>query len=124
MRTLVKLIAAGRVLIGTALTLAPRQAARGWLGDAAEDPATQVAVRALGARDLALGLGVLLAIRRGRSPRGWVEAGILSDGVDAVATLAAWRYLPRTGRAMTLVVASGAVAAGIATTATDRSAGD
>lgn len=123
MGNLVKLIAAGRVLIGAALMLAPRHAARGWLGDAADDPATQVAVRAFGARDLGLGLGVLLALRRGRSPRGWVEAGILADATDAAATLAAWRHLPHTGRAMTLAVASSATAAGALTVATGAADG-
>lgn len=116
-----RLIAAGRVLIGSALLVAPKQAARGWLGDTAEDPATQTAVRAFGARDIALGLGVLLAIRRGRSPRGWVEAGILADAADAAATLIAWKHLPRFGRAATLVVASGAAAISTYTTVQDRS---
>ena len=115
-----RIIAAGRVLIGSALLVAPQKAAKGWLGDAAEDPATQAAVRAIGARDLALGLGVFLSVRRGRSPRGWVEAGILADATDAIATLIAWDDLPKAGRAGTLAMAGGAAATSTSATIMDR----
>ena len=68
--------------------------------------------RALGARDLALGLGVVIAIDRGAPVRGWLEASALSDAVDFLATLASsWGAggdaLPPAGRAAALVVAAG-----------------
>lgn len=115
-----RVIAAGRILIGSALLLAPAKAAKEWLGNSAEDPATQAAVRAIGARDVALGLGVFLAIRRGRSPRGWVEAGIVADATDAVATLIAWQHLPARGRAATVAMASGAALTSTLTSIQDR----
>ncbi len=43
--------------------------------------------RMLGARDLALGLGVVIAIDRGAPVRGWLEASALADGGDFVAAL-------------------------------------
>jgi hypothetical protein len=47
----------------------------------------KVLARAFGARDLAIGLGVVIALDRGAPVRGWIEAGALSDGVDTLATL-------------------------------------
>ena len=45
----------------------------------------------LGAREVALGLGTFIALRRGegRSARLWLMAGLLSDAVDALAVSAA-----------------------------------
>lgn len=115
-----RIIAAGRVLIGSALLVAPQKAAKGWLGDTADDPATQAAVRAIGARDVALGLGVFLAIRRGKSPRGWVEAGIVADATDAIATLIAWEHLPKMGRLATVAMAGGAAVTSTVAAIQDR----
>lgn len=77
-------IASARVVIGVFATLAPGPVSRVQFGTAT--PAERIAVRMLGARDLALGVGALLAARHG-SPglRGWVEAGGFADGVDAAA---------------------------------------
>ena len=50
-----------------------------------------------GARDLALGLGALIALREGERVRGWVEAGG-SPTRGPLATLAAFQGLPRRGR--------------------------
>ena len=50
--------ALGRIAFGAGLIAAPDRVASGWLpGDAA--PGTQVAVRGLGARDVALAAGVI-----------------------------------------------------------------
>jgi hypothetical protein len=45
----------------------------------------------VGARDLGLGLGVLLALDRGAPVRGWLEASAVVDGIDAGACLLARR---------------------------------
>jgi hypothetical protein len=50
----------------------------------------------VGARDLGLGLGVLLALDRGAPVRGWLEVSAVVDGIDAGACLLARRHL-RTG---------------------------
>jgi len=60
-----------------------------WIGsDAARRP-VKVLARAFGARDLAIGLGVVIALDRGTPVRGWIEAGALSDAVDTCASLLA-----------------------------------
>jgi hypothetical protein len=74
--------------------------------------------RALGARDLALGLGALAALQRPAAEPGsasaWVAAGALSDALDVVASLASWRELPRIGRWLVVASAGGAALAGAA----------
>lgn len=96
-------IALARVAIGVGATLAPQLMSRIQFGSTS--PAQDVAVRMLGARDLALGAGALLAARHGSTGlRGWVEAGALADAVDAAAFLRARRGGVRR-RAFTVLVA-------------------
>ena len=82
-----------RMILGAAMFLAPRRAASGWTGDRSEGVITTLAMRGMGARELALGLGTLLAIERGAPVRGWLEAGVLSDSADAAGTLMQWGEL-------------------------------
>lgn len=108
-------VAAGRVALGVVAVLAPGVPLVPWVGpDAAGDPSARLLARALGGRDVALGLGALLAWRRGRPMRGWVEAAVLADAVDTAATLGAFGRLPRPGRLVVLAAAGGAAAAGAA----------
>jgi hypothetical protein len=83
-------LAAGRVALGAALVAAPDTLTRAWLGSAtAEDPGRQIAVRGLGARDVVLGVGALVALRPGgevRQAARWLEAGVVADLADAAAT--------------------------------------
>jgi len=111
-RQLVRTLAAGRVAIGTALVLVPTLAARGWAGPEASRPATKVFLRALGIRDLALGLGTLRALERGEDPVPWARYGAAADGVDAVASLIGYRSLAPRGRFAIVLLAAGAAAAG------------
>lgn len=103
-------LAAGRIALGVALFVAPRQAARGWLGRDAETTGASAAVRGLGARDVALGVGLLAASDPGddhRDLRRWLEAGIVADVADAAATLLMGRPDVRRGGVVALA-ASGA----------------
>ena len=97
----------GRALIGASLVLAPRLTTRAWLGDDASSAGTKVAARALGIRDLALGIGLVMALERRDPVRNWVAAAAAADGVDAAATLLAWGDLPRAGRVGVLALATG-----------------
>ena len=114
-------VAAGRVALGVVALVQPSVPARPWVGAAAADlPASQVLGRALGARDLALGLGALAAMasRPSAAPwqaGAWFAAGALADALDATVTLAAWRRLPRT-RWLIVASAGGAAAVGAAGT--------
>jgi hypothetical protein len=97
-----------------ALPLAP------WVGASRRDPSVRLLARALGGRDLALGLGALLALRSNGPVREWVDAGGFADVGDVVVTLAAFTTLPRWGRWFVLAAASGGVVtAGLASRALD-----
>lgn len=82
-------VAAGRVALGLAALTRPQVPARPWVGASAGDLAAEVFGRALGARDIALGLGALAAFRQPRPAAvAWLAAGALSDALDvAVAML-------------------------------------
>ena len=101
-----------RSAIGVVALAAPGLAAGLW-ADAGARPlaSTRVLARALGARDLALGMGLLLALRHEGPVRGWVEAGGLADAGDVVATVSRFGDLPATGRWVALFSAAGGVAA-------------
>jgi hypothetical protein len=97
-RDLAKTNAIGRVVIGAGLVLAPALAARAWVGDDADSPGAQVLASALGIRDVALGLGVLLAMKNDAPVRGWLEGAALADAVDFAATVRAGSGIPKAGR--------------------------
>ena len=101
-----------RIGLGAAAFVAPVLPARPWVGAAEADrPGARLLARALGGRDLALGLGVVLAARHDGPVRGWVEGGGTADAGDMVATLLAWRSLPKLGRWGILAITAGAVVA-------------
>ena len=95
-----------RIAFGAAFALVPGLAGRLWIGDDARRPAVKVVARALGVRDLAIGLGIVIALDHGAPVRGWLEAGALSDAVDLVATLAAGDSIPRGARRGACVTAT------------------
>ncbi len=111
-------VAAGRVALGLTALVWPSVPARPWVGAAADDVAARVFGRALGARDLALGLGALAALQGPSDEPGsasaWVAAGALSDALDVVASLSSWRELPRAGRWLVVASAGGAALTGAA----------
>jgi hypothetical protein len=113
-------VAAGRVGLGVAALAWPSVPARPWVGSSADELGAQVFGRALGARDLALGLGALAAARKApgdpRSAAAWFAAGALSDALDVVVTVAAWPRLPRFTRWLVAASAGGAAVAGTAGT--------
>jgi hypothetical protein len=92
--------------------------ARPWVGSSANELGVQVFGRALGARDLALGLGALAAVRKAPgdpwSAGAWFAAGALSDALDTAVTVAAWPRLPRLTRWLVAASAGGAAVGGAA----------
>ena len=115
-------VAAGRVALGLTALAWPSVPARPWVGAAADDLAARVFGRALGARDVALGLGALAALQRPGAEPGsasaWVAAGALSDALDVAASLASWRELPRVTRWLVAASAGGAALTGAAAAVT------
>ncbi len=79
--------ARARIAIGIAGIVAPGAAARLMGGRSGSAGLAPVVVRMLGARDIALGLGAVIAIDRGAPARGWLEAAALADTGDLVASV-------------------------------------
>ena len=103
-------IGQGRIAIGVAVLLAPRTFTRRFLraGDASPDALT--AWRMAGVRDIALGLGTVMAARKASpSLRGWVEASALADAGDTYAFTRDQAFYPvlRAGAALSAAVAAG-----------------
>ena len=90
---------------------------RGWIGRHAAKPQTQVFTRALGARDLALGLGAVNALRSGQGGRSWFAAHAIVDGTDLVATIAARDKLPASGYRFAMAMAGASTLIALAATA-------
>jgi hypothetical protein len=104
--------ARGRIAVGAAFVLLPGLAGRRWIGsDAARRP-VKVLARAFGARDLAIGLGAVIALDRGTPVRGWIEAGVLSDALDTAASLLAGDSIPPAIRWPCIALGAGSAAAG------------
>jgi hypothetical protein len=110
-------VAAGRVALGLTALAWPVVPARPWVGATTDDLTAQVFGRALGGRDLALGLGALTTLWPGTAPgsaAAWMAAGALSDALDVAASLASWQELPRITRWLVAASAGGAALTGAA----------
>jgi hypothetical protein len=104
--------ARGRQLVGVAFVIAPGLAGRAWIGRDAGRRPVKVLARAFGARDLAIGLGVVIALDRGAPVRGWIEAGALSDVIDTAASLLAGSSIPPAIRWPCVALGAGSAALG------------
>jgi hypothetical protein len=106
--------ARGRIAVGAAFVLFPGLAGRMWVGSEAARRPVKVLARAFGARDLAIGLGIVIALDRGAPVRGWIEGGAFSDAIDTAATLLAGGSIPPTIRWPCVALGAGSAAAGAA----------
>lgn len=106
-------LARGRIALGAAALAAPGLAGRLMFGPGGSRPGTRLLGRMLGGRDMALGLGVVIALDRGAPVRGWLEACALADGVDLVGCLIARDEIPRATFVTTAALAGGAALVGI-----------
>ena len=114
-RTALMAFAAGRIAFGAGLLGAPEKVAGGWLGEDAGRVGTKIAVRGLGARDIALSVGLLASLDHTDRLAPWLAVTIGSDLTDMAATLAAPSgALPDNARWGTAALAGGAAAAGAA----------
>ena len=104
--------ALGRVGIGAAMVAAPGLVARSWVGGAGREPGARVLATALGARDIALGLGLVRSVSAGARPGPGLRAAALADAADLAATIRWRRDLPSVA-----VAGIGALAAGSAAVA-------
>jgi hypothetical protein len=102
--------ARGRIAVGAAFFLAPGIAGRTWVGADGANKSSKLLSRAFGIRDLALGLGVVIAIDRGTPVRGWLEASALSDAGDFCATLLGLGTVPGISKLGVLALGAGSSA--------------
>jgi peptide-methionine (R)-S-oxide reductase len=100
--------------LGLTALAAPGPVASAMIGRHGWRDGVKLFARMLGGRDLALGLGVVIALDRGAPVRGWLEASAMADGVDTVACLLARRALSPAVFWGTTAAAGAAAAAGVA----------
>jgi hypothetical protein len=95
-----------RIAFGAGFVVSP-SSARSWIGPRmAAKPQSHVLTRALGARDIALGLGALIALRKGEGQaRSWMLGHLVADATDLAATIAERRHLPQRAFAFASVMA-------------------
>jgi hypothetical protein len=111
-RLIARMLAGARIALGLALFLAPSRTGRGWLGAGQVTPGTSVVVRGVGARDVALGVGTMVALRDDDRPRDahrWLEASIVADLADATAIGMLGRPDRRRGGVLALALGAAAV---------------
>lgn len=124
-------VAVGRIGLGVVALTRPAVVARPWVGPSGESQAGRVLGRALGGRDLALGLGTLAALHSSAGPGidqpaqsrvalsgaalsgaalSWVGLSGLADGFDLLITVGSWRTLPARERWLIALASGGAAA--------------
>jgi hypothetical protein len=97
------LVGGGRFVFGASFLLAPSPILRiWWPDDAASGPIAPGLARGLGARDAALGLGILAAVLGRESSRGWLLAAAGADAADLILTWTNAYPLGRRTRLLTL----------------------
>jgi hypothetical protein len=112
-RAAARLLAGGRAALGLGLVVAPRPLAARWLGPLADRPAAQSLVRLIGVRDFVLGMIALHTLDHPEVGPRWQATCAAVDALDAGATLAARRDLPRFGAYGTIALAGNAAAVGL-----------
>jgi hypothetical protein len=98
-RMVAGLLGAGRLSFGMALLISPAPTLRLlWPDDEASQRIASEMGRALGLREVALGLGILRAVIRDVSPKSWLLASAAVDTADVTLTLTNSFSLLRRGR--------------------------
>ncbi len=115
-RAAARAVGAGRIALGLSYLAAPGLALRAWPGHRlagdADGALLKLMARSTGGRDIALGVGVLLALSHDTPVRGWLEAAMLADAVDALAVVLALPHLPKAKAVLMIGAALGTAAAG------------
>jgi hypothetical protein len=104
-----------RIAYGAALIVAPERLALRWLGPDSRRAPTQVPLRGLGAREVVLHTGAVLAALASRPLRPWLAASIAGDCVDIASTVIGRDELPDGAPLATAAVAgaSALISAGL-----------
>lgn len=92
-RDLARLLAWTRIGIGAVTALMPSAFVRAWTGRAQPAFPTNMLGKGFGARELAIGVGLLTALESGGNVKPWLLASAAADAGDAVGTLGSWGEL-------------------------------
>ena len=103
-----------RAAYGAALVVAPRRLTRSWLGPAGGEPPAAVAVRGLGAREIAIHGAALVAAARDEPLRPWLAISVGGDLSDIAATAVGRRGVPAKAPLATAAVAGASAAISVA----------
>lgn len=101
-------ISRARIGIGLTAVLAPRFATRLLSTDGEAGGVAPLLARMAGARDVALGLGTLVAVDKGAPVRGWLEGSAIADAADAFTAVLGRKQLAPRAFAGSLLLASSA----------------
>lgn len=112
-RHLARILSYARVAVGGALVASPSTVGRVWLGKGVREPASLIALRAMGVRDLAIGLAVARSLDEGEDPSGLLGLGVVCDAVDGLATLSEIRRLPASRSTLAITAVTAAAVAGL-----------
>jgi hypothetical protein len=96
-----------RIAYGVVMLVAPQKIGRKWLGSPADEPGGQVALRAVGGREVAVHGVALFALLHGRPVWPWLVASIGGDLTDVASTVAAGDGLPDGSVRATIAVGGG-----------------
>jgi hypothetical protein len=110
-RVAARLLATARVAIGSGLVAAPRLATATWVGRPRRSAPVALLARAVGVRDVVLGVGALAT--GGDAQRVWLAGGVLADAADLVATLVERDELPDTAVPLVVATAGAGIALGL-----------
>jgi hypothetical protein len=111
MKKLAAAVLGFRIAYGLALLVAPgKVAGKRWLGPGARQPAATVALRGLGAREVAVHSIALATLVRGGDVRPWLAASAAGDLADVGAAVISRDGLPGNSAVATAVVAGGSAA--------------
>jgi hypothetical protein len=105
------LLARTRIAVGVAAFVAPGLSVRVLSGRPSSGIEPLLA-RMLGARDVTLGLGVVIALDRGAPVRGWLEASAVSDMADCLSSALARSRMSRWAFGPTVTLAAGSALLG------------
>jgi hypothetical protein len=101
-REMARTFGVARIAVGAGLFAVPSLAAAMWVGRDARAAGVRTFSRGFGARDAALGIGLLAALEDGDNDaiRRFLLLGVLADAGDLVGTVTNWRRLPPVRRTM------------------------
>ena len=107
-----------RVAFGIVAATVPQKIGETWVGEDASRPSNRTIFRAMGFRDVALGLGATEAALRDEAGP-WLAVSLLADVGDVAATLLSAGVIDRRGVVMTSALAGSAALAAAALLAID-----